>query len=200
MTLLSGRTFLRINGALLANYQTKVVQVLDLKSHLVFWWAVRDLSVLLIFSNSIYNTKSHVFNTCTWTWGLELRQKMTKQCNNVDISGQQILTHLGTVNSLPFQPQYPHTNSPDWSPTFPWRISRDNLIKDQSTSPSKIISLILKTFSLYYVYIYIENCLWLVLGLDTLLKVVKFRNSWNSNKVAALLLRFIAWRTKHIHI
>ena len=49
--------------------------------------------------------------------------------------------------------QYPHTNSPKYSPYTYCKICEENLLKDQSSFPFKIISLILLTFPIEYVLI-----------------------------------------------
>ena len=49
----------------------------------------------------------------------------------VDTKFRLIFIHQ-EVAWLTLSPEYPHTNSPDWSHTRPWRISWENLIKDRS--------------------------------------------------------------------
>ena len=63
----------------------------------------------------------------------------------------------------PFQPQYPHTNSPDWSPY----ISLKNKLTEFGTiSQHYLILLTLITFSLGNIWILLgENCCWALLGL-----------------------------------
>ena len=73
-----------------------------------------------------------------------------------------------------FKPQYPHTNSPDWSSYISLEISWESLIKDQSIFPLVIIWLIiLLTISLDNVWILLgENWCWSLLGLKGLIDLL----------------------------
>ena len=73
----------------------------------------------------------------------------------------------------PFKPQYPHTNSPDWSPCISFKNSWENLVHNQSIFPLVINLVILINFTLDDLLMLLgEHWCWSLLGPKGLREVV----------------------------
>ena len=71
----------------------------------------------------------------------------------------------GLPSIYPFKPQYPHTNSSDWSSYISFKNSWENLVYDQSILPLVINLVILITFTLDDLLMLLgENWCWSLLG------------------------------------
>ena len=81
----------------------------------------------------------------------------------------------GLSSIYPFKPQYPHTNSPNWSSYISFKNSWENLVYDQSILPLVINLVILITFTLDDLLMLLgENWCWSLLwpkGWSTALNV-----------------------------
>ena len=107
---------------------------------------------------------------------------------------------VSTPITRPARCSVPHTNSPDWSSYIPFKISGENLIKDQSIFSLVIILFILITISLDNVWLLLgENWCWSLLDVKGLIPIQIFIYLARATICSLLLLRgWIVFRTSSI--
>ena len=158
-------------------------------------------SLVLLRKNIGFLTEMVNYGTYSLFSGRNFRKK--RLYNNSSIPSDRFgifRSMVSTPITRPARCSVPHTNSPDWSSYIPFKISGENLIKDQSIFSLVIILFILITISLDNVWLLLgENWCWSLLDVKGLSPIQIFIYLARATICSLLLLRgWIVFRTSSI--